>query len=131
MTLPLLHSPIQRISSQTPGVHIVPAFSEIDYSDPSRGQRFVLRKKPAGKLVSRTAHQVEREYTVLAAIHKHNLLPTTRPESRVPVPQVFVLCEDSDVVGTPFYIMEFLEGRIFTDMSMPGVSPKVRREWCV
>jgi aminoglycoside phosphotransferase (APT) family kinase protein len=94
----------------------------------AKGQRFVLRKKPAGKLVSRTAHQVEREYTVLAAIHKHNLLPTTRPESRVPVPQVFGLCEDSDVIGTPFYIMEFLEGRIFTDMSMPGVSPKVRRE---
>jgi len=88
----------------------------------------VLRKKPAGKLLSRTAHQVEREYTVLAAIHKHNSRPTTPPESRVPVPQVFVLCEDSEVIGTPFYIMEFLEGRIFTDMSMPGVSQEVRRE---
>ncbi|KAH8985557.1 kinase-like domain-containing protein [Lactarius akahatsu] len=75
----------------------------------ARGLRFVLRKKPAGQLVSQTAHQVEREYTVLAAIHKHNSRPTTPPESRVPVPQ-------------------FLEGRIFTDMSMPGVSPEVRRE---
>ncbi|KAH9009900.1 kinase-like domain-containing protein [Lactarius pseudohatsudake] len=94
----------------------------------ARGLRFVLRKKPAGQLVSQTAHQVEREYTVLAAIHKHNSRPTTPAESRVPVPQVFVLCEDSEVIGTPFYIMEFLEGRIFTDMSMPGVSPDVRRE---
>lgn len=94
----------------------------------ARGLRFVLRKKPAGQLVSQTAHQVEREYTVLAAIHKHNSRATTPPESRVPVPQVFVLCEDSGVIGTPFYIMEFLEGRIFTDMSMPGVSPEVRRE---
>ena len=90
----------------------------------------MLRKKPDGQLVSQTAHQVEREYTVLAAIHKHSSCPTTAPESRVPVPEVFVLCEDSDVIGTPFYIMEFLEGRIFTDMSMPGVSPQVRREWC-
>jgi aminoglycoside phosphotransferase (APT) family kinase protein len=91
----------------------------------------VLRKKPAGKLVSQTAHQVEREYTVLAAIHKYNTRATTPPESRVPVPQVFVLCEDVGVIGTPFYIMEFLEGRIFTDMSMPGVPPEVRREWYV
>lgn len=68
---------------------------------------------------------------MLAAIHKHNSRPTTPPESRVPVPQVFVLCEDSDVIGTPFYIMEFLDGRIFTDMSMPGVAPEVRREWYV
>src|SRR6267154_3490253 len=95
------------------------------------GARFVLRKKPAGKLVSQTAHQVEREYTVLAAIHKYNTRPTTLPESRVPVPQVFVLCNDRDVIGTPFYIMEFLEGRIFTDMSMPGVPLEVRSEWYV
>ena len=66
---------------------------------------------------------------MLAAIHKHNSRPTTPPESRVPVPQVFVLCEDSEVIGTPFYIMEFLQGRIYTDMTMPGVSPEVRREW--
>lgn len=95
------------------------------------GARFVLRKKPAGKLVSQTAHQVEREYIVLAAIHKYNTRPTTPPESRVPVPQVFVLCEDCSIIGTPFYIMEFLEGRIFADMSMPGVPLKVRREWYV
>jgi aminoglycoside phosphotransferase (APT) family kinase protein len=95
------------------------------------GACFVLRKKPAGSLVSQTAHQVEREYTVLAAIHKYNTRPTTTPESRVPVPQVFVLCEDRDVIGTPFYIMEFIEGRIFTDMSMPGVPPEVRSEWYV
>ncbi|KAI0034874.1 kinase-like domain-containing protein [Vararia minispora EC-137] len=90
--------------------------------------RYVLRKKPAGTLVSQTAHQVEREFTVLHAIHRHNTRPTTRPEQRVPVPEPIVLCEDSSVVGTPFYIMEFLEGRIFTDTSMPEVSPKDRHE---
>jgi aminoglycoside phosphotransferase (APT) family kinase protein len=81
--------------------------------------------------VSQTAHQVEREYTVLAAIHKHNIRPTTPPESCVPIPKVFALCEDVDVIGTPFYITGFLDGRIFTDMSMSGVPPKVRSEWCV
>lgn len=95
------------------------------------GARFVLRKKPAGNLLSETAHQVEREHAVLAAIHKYNTRATTLPESRVPVPQVFILCEDSNVIGTPFYIMEFLEGRIFIDMSMPGVAPEVRSEWYV
>jgi len=94
----------------------------------ARGARFVLRKKPAGKLVSQTAHQVEREYKVLAAIHQYNTRASTPPESRVPVPRVFVLCEDDNVIGTPFYLMEFLEGRIFTDTSMPGVPPEVRRE---
>ena len=68
---------------------------------------------------------------MLAAIHKYNTRSTTPQQLRVPVPQVFVLCEDVDIIGTPFYIMEFLEGRIFTDMSMPGVPLKVRSEWYV
>ncbi|KAI0061886.1 APH-domain-containing protein [Artomyces pyxidatus] len=94
----------------------------------TRNTRFVLRKKPAGKLVSQTAHQVEREFAVLYAIHTHNIKPSTLSEQRVPVPEPIVLCEDSSVIGTPFYIMEFLEGRIFTDARMPEVSQKDRRE---
>ncbi|KDR75639.1 hypothetical protein GALMADRAFT_492411 [Galerina marginata CBS 339.88] len=90
--------------------------------------RFVLRKKPAGQLLSQTAHQVEREYTMLAALHKHNTNPATLPEQKVPVPEPIILCEDNSVVGTPFYIMEFLDGRIFTDTRMLEVSPKDRRE---
>ncbi|KAI0688168.1 APH-domain-containing protein [Cerioporus squamosus] len=90
--------------------------------------RFVLRKKPAGQLLSKTAHQVEREYTMLRALHKHNTNPSTPPEKRVPIPEPIVLCEDVDVLGTPFYIMEFLDGRIFTDPRMPEVPPETRRE---
>ncbi|EKM53394.1 uncharacterized protein PHACADRAFT_259746 [Phanerochaete carnosa HHB-10118-sp] len=90
--------------------------------------KWVLRKKPAGKLISNTAHQVEREYTILRALHKHNQNPATTPAQRVPVPEPVVLCEDSAVVGTPFYIMEYLDGRIFTDPRMPGVKPETRRE---
>lgn len=94
----------------------------------AKGKKSVLRKKPAGKLVSSTAHQVEREYRVLDALHKHNVKPNTLPEKRVPVPQPYALCEDSTVIGTPFYVMEFLDGRIFTDAYMPQLDPKDRRE---
>ena len=91
--------------------------------------RYVLRKKPAGQLLSQTAHQVEREYAVLAALQKHNLNPATPDEQKVPVPKPIILCEDNSVVGTPFYIMEFLDGRIFTDARMLEVPPKDRCEW--
>ena len=91
--------------------------------------RFVLRKKPAGRLLSSTAHQVEREFRMLNALHKHNANPTTTPDQIVPVPTPFVLCEDNSIIGTPFYIMEYLEGRIFTHPTMLGVAPEIRREW--
>ncbi|KAM0253954.1 hypothetical protein ACHAQJ_007023 [Trichoderma viride] len=80
------------------------------------GKRYVLRKKPPGKLISKTAHKVEREYRALHA------LETTD----VAVPKTYCLCEDDSVIGTPFYIMEFLDGRIFEDFLMPGVSPAER-----
>ena len=80
------------------------------------GQRFVLRKKPPGKLLSKTAHKVEREYRILHALEA----------TAVPVPKTYCLCEDESVVGTPFYIMEFLDGRIFEDFSMPGVRAEDR-----
>ena len=91
----------------------------------------MLRKKPAGKLISNTAHQVEREYTILRALHTHNQKPQTTQEQIVPVPEPIILCEDTAVIGTPFYVMEYLDGRIFTDPRMPEVSPETRRAWCV
>ena len=78
---------------------------------------FVLRKKPPGKLLA-SAHAVEREFTVLRAL---------RSDGRVPVPHVFVLCTDNAVLGTPFYVMEHVVGRIFTDPALPGVAPAQRR----
>ncbi|KAI4131846.1 MAG: hypothetical protein LQ338_001036 [Usnochroma carphineum] len=82
------------------------------------GQQYVLRKKPPGKLLSKTAHQVEREYRII-----HALGPTD-----VPVPRTYCLCEDGNIIGTPFYIMEFLDGRIFEDASFPSVSADERHE---
>ena len=88
-----------------------------------------MRKKPAGQLLSQTAHQVEREYAMLVALEKHNLNPAIPDEEKVPVPKPIILCEDDSVVGTFFYIMEFLDGRIFTDVKMLEIPPKDRREW--
>ncbi|EPT00340.1 hypothetical protein FOMPIDRAFT_1101889, partial [Fomitopsis schrenkii] len=106
----------------------VPQSNPTYFLTDATAKQFVLRKKPAGQLVSATAHQIEREYTMLRALHAHNTNPSTPPERRVPIPEPIVLCEDKEVVGTPFYIMEFLEGRIFTDVKMPEVSPETRRE---
>ena len=77
----------------------------------------MLRKKPPGRLLSKTAHKVEREYRIIAAL----------AGTDVPVPRAYCLCEDSSVIGTPFYIMSFLDGRIFEDATMPGLSPAERR----
>ncbi|KAF5022126.1 hypothetical protein F66182_5829 [Fusarium sp. NRRL 66182] len=80
------------------------------------GQRFVMRKKPPGKLISKTAHKVEREYRIMHALEKTD----------VAVPKMYCLCEDDSIIGTPFYIMEFLDGRIFEDFTMQGVEPTER-----
>ncbi|KAJ2905089.1 aminoglycoside phosphotransferase [Zalerion maritima] len=84
---------------------------------PVNGQKYVLRKKPPGKLLSAAAHKVEREARVLSALG-----PTD-----VTVPEVYCLCEDSTVIGTPFYIMSFLDGRIIEDAAMPEVSSPEER----
>lgn len=82
------------------------------------GNRAVCRKKPPGELVSKMAHNVEREYLVLCALEK----------TEIPVPIPYCLCEDSTVLGTPFYLMSFLNGRINENAELPGVSPEERQE---
>lgn len=75
------------------------------------GARYVLRRKPPGKLL-RTAHAVDREYRVITALR----------DSEVPVPRTYCLCEDERVIGTPFYIMEYKDGRVLWDGSLSGMS---------
>lgn len=84
----------------------------------STGTRFVLRKKPPGKLLSKTAHQVDREYRVIHALE----------QTDVPVPKAICLCQDENVIGTDFYIMDFLDGRMIVNPALPDVSPEDRRE---
>lgn len=78
----------------------------------------MLRKKPAGRLVSKTAHRVEREYRVIAALGA---------ATAVPVPAAYALCTDAAVLGTPFYLMAFVDGRVLEDAAMPGASARDRR----
>jgi aminoglycoside phosphotransferase (APT) family kinase protein len=78
-------------------------------------RRYVLRKKPAGELLP-GAHMIEREYRVISALEG----------SGVPVPVVPLLCEDPAIIGTPFYLMEFIDGRIFRDPALPGMAPAER-----
>ena len=64
-----------------------------------------------------SAHAVEREYRVLKAL----------ADTPVPVPEVYLLCEDSSVLGTPFYIMQFVRGRVFMDPALPGINDPAER----
>ncbi len=73
--------------------------------------RYVLRRKPPGKLLP-SAHAVDREFKVMKALHG----------SDVPVPRVLALCADDSVIGTMFYVMENVEGRVFYDPRLPEQS---------
>ncbi|XP_077787298.1 acyl-CoA dehydrogenase family member 10 [Podarcis muralis] len=105
----------------TPGPLVLRQFSH-GQSNPTYyvrfgDRQFVLRKKPPGPLLP-SAHAVEREYRVLKAV----------AEAGVPVPKVLALCEDSSIIGTPFYLMDYCTGRIFKDPSLPGLEPSQRTE---
>jgi aminoglycoside phosphotransferase (APT) family kinase protein len=75
------------------------------------GRGYVLRKKPPGVLLP-SAHLIEREHRVMAALS----------QTAVPVPRMRLLCEDTAVLGTPFYVMDWVAGRIFRDPALPGVA---------
>lgn len=78
-------------------------------------QRYVLRMKPAGQLQAK-AHAIDREFRVMRALRGSN----------VPVPAVYLYSEDTSVVGSPFYLMEYLDGRVMVDQSLPGMQPVER-----
>ncbi|MDA8870337.1 phosphotransferase family protein [Rhizobiaceae bacterium] len=79
-------------------------------------KKYVLRKKPPGKLLP-SAHAVDREYRVMAALQ----------DTDVPVPRMVHLCLDTEVIGTEFYVMEMVEGLVFQDPSLPGLSRNQRQ----
>jgi len=81
-----------------------------------RSGQLVLRRKPFGVLLPK-AHMIEREFKVMKALAR----------SDVPVPQVRAFCDDHGVIGAPFYMMEYVNGRIFWDARLPGVSSSDRR----
>jgi len=78
-------------------------------------ERYVLRKQPPGELL-RSAHQVDREFRVMRAL----------AGTEVPVPRMLSLCEDVSIIGTKFYVMEYVEGRFFSDALCPSLSRNER-----
>jgi aminoglycoside phosphotransferase (APT) family kinase protein len=72
-------------------------------------RRFVLRRRPPGKLLA-SAHAVDREFRVLSALHRDGF----------PVAQPLAFCEDASVIGTAFYVMAHIDGRVFWDPAMPA-----------
>ena len=82
---------------------------------PSRA--YVLRRKPPGLLLT-SAHAVDREFAVISALHAQGF-PVARP---------YGLCDDDSVIGSMFYVMEKVEGRIFWDLKLPGLTPEQRSE---
>ncbi len=79
------------------------------------GKAYVLRRKPPGKLLP-SAHAVDREYRVISALAAQGF-PVARP---------FVYCADETVAGTPFYVMDYADGRVFWEPQMPGSNPQER-----
>lgn len=79
--------------------------------------RYVLRRQPPGTLL-KSAHAVDREYRVYKAL----------ADTEVPVPKVFHLCEDRDVIGSMFYLMEYCEGRIFWGAALPELDSNEQRQ---
>ena len=78
-------------------------------------RRYVLRRKPPGKLLP-SAHAVDREYRVISALYAQGF----------PVAEPLIYCADEGVAGTPFYVMSFVDGRVFWEPQMPGSNPAER-----
>jgi aminoglycoside phosphotransferase (APT) family kinase protein len=76
---------------------------------------YVLRRKPPGKLLP-SAHAVDREYRIITALR----------QTEVPVARTYALCLDEEIIGTAFYIMDYVEGRIFWEPTLPGLSSAER-----
>jgi aminoglycoside phosphotransferase (APT) family kinase protein len=79
------------------------------------GKRYVLRRKPPGTLLP-SAHAVDREYRVISAL----------ASTDVPVARTHLLCSDESVIGTMFYVMDCVEGRVLWDPQLPGMPPAER-----
>lgn len=84
----------------------------------SASGNYVLRRKPPGKLLA-SAHAVDREFRVLTALHG----------SKVPVAAPYHLCKDESIIGSMFYVMEYIDGDIFWDPSFPDSTPAKRAEY--
>ncbi len=79
------------------------------------GRSYVLRKQPPGRLLP-SAHAIDREFRVMQALHA----------AGYPVPQPLLYVTEPEIVGTPFYVMAHVAGRVFKDPALPGLAPAER-----
>ncbi len=86
--------------------------------DDAQGKEYVLRKQPPGDLLP-SAHAIDREYRVMQALKDTN----------VPVPEMLLYCATREIVGTPFYLMEKVEGRVFHDNTLPEIPAGERAQY--
>ncbi|CAM3800173.1 phosphotransferase family protein [Polynucleobacter antarcticus] len=113
-----LRSYLQQTGWDTQSFEVQPLVggqSNPTYKITCANQQIVLRKKPAGTLLP-SAHAIDREYRVMQALEK----------TEVPVPNMLAYCDDASILGTPFYLMSFLDGRVFNDQSLPQLDRKDR-----
>lgn len=127
MTVDVKHLDIERLNSylshSAPELGVVTAAKKFSggQSNPTfllttTTRQYVLRRQPPGKLL-KSAHAVDREFRVMQALHS----------SDVPVPHVRILCEDTDVLGSMFFIMDYVPGNIYWNAALPEVSqPSLR-----
>lgn len=111
---PALHAYLRKLGLDTRSVKIeslAGGQSNPTYKITCGSDCVVLRKKPPGKLLP-SAHAIEREYRVMRAL----------TSTAVPVPKMLALCEDESLIGTPFYLMSYLAGRVFHDQSLPHMN---------
>ncbi|KAL6168004.1 hypothetical protein ACJQWK_05670 [Exserohilum turcicum] len=114
------------LEKEMPGIKVPVVSTKIGYGqsnptyfvDDAAKTRYILRKKPSGTIISPVAHQVDREYKVLQALGS---------VEGFPVPRVYCLCMDAGIIGTAFYVMEFVQGRIITDPTLSTLPIQDRR----
>ena len=81
--------------------------------------RYVLRRKPDGQLL-KSAHAVDREFRIMQAL----------AATEVPVPKMYLLCDDDNIFGTMFYVMSYIDGRILWNPALPELAMPDRRRRC-
>lgn len=110
------------MKSQSPSQHSLPLAT-------TKVTKLVLRKKP-NQIAHKSAHALDREYHVLQCLHRHqsNTTNNKNHHRKIPVPKPFAYCTNNQILadGAEFYLMEYIEGRIFIDPTLPGMTPHHR-----
>jgi len=95
-----------------------------DDGSPPIPTALVLRKKP-NRIIHKSAHALDREFRILQYIHAYNQ-QQQQEQQQIPIPKPIVYCSDTNILQAEFYIMEYIQGRIFIDPSLPNLTPLER-----